>query len=487
MWLLSPELMLLLAALFILGMETASRSQKAKRGTLYIALGGVTGALIATFTLWHSNTQVQTLQSLLPMLSCDPFALAVKAITLVSTGIVLLIFDPHLAHTQRPGERYALLLFSTLAICLLAGATSLLLIFLASNLLNIAVCVLIGHPRNDQHAVGAATRYFLYGATLSAIMLYGISWFYGLTGSTELAGIAAILKQSEVILRPVALPALILLTSGCAFLIGAVPFHRWAPDVYADVPTPVAAFLSVSPTIGGFAILIRMLSTALPTNPGNLVMDWQTLLMAIATLTMTVGNVVALGQQNIKRLLAYSVIAQVGYGLVGVVTASPQGVTAALLYLSAYALGSLGAFAAIGALSDHTASYAIEIEDYAGLGKQAPALALALMICLLSLVGIPPTAGFMGKLYLFSAAVEEGLLWLAIIGAVNSVISMACYWKIIRAIYVASPVKQKCIPSTTPSTLVIAVGMATMGILTMPVIAHPLLELLEIAAQALFR
>jgi len=216
----------------------------------------------------------------------------------------------------------------------------------------------------------------------------------------------------------------------------------------------------------------------------NLAMDWRTLLMAIATLTMTIGNLVALWQQDIKRLLAYSSIAQAGYMLTGVVAASPRGVTATLLYLTGYALSNLGAFAAIIAFSNQTGSDAIE--DYAGLGKRAPALALALMICLLSLGGIPPTAGFIGKLYLFSAAIEKGLLWLAAVGVINSVISMACYWKVIRAMYIL-PARAEGLGEPHPHyNLAVAMGVTVAGVLVVGTFPGPLLALLQAAAQTFF-
>jgi NADH-quinone oxidoreductase subunit N len=283
-------------------------------------------------------------------------------------------------------------------------------------------------------------------------------------------------------LRPVVLPALILMVAGFAFKIGAVPFHQWAPDAYEGAPTPVTAFLSVGPKIAGFAIILRVLLTALPIDLANLAMDWRTLMMAIAALTMTVGNLVALWQQNIKRLLAYSSIAQAGYILIGVVAASPRGVTAVLLYLAAYALTNLGAFAAVIAFSNQAGSDAIE--DYAGLSKRAPGLALVLIVCLLSLGGIPPTAGFIGKLYLFSAAIEEGLLWLAVVGVINSVISLSYYWKVIRAMYlVPTHIEEQL---TTSPTLAVALGATAAGVLMVGAFPGPLLTLIQTAAPIFF-
>lgn len=473
LWLLSPELVILLAGVLILGLDAVHPRQEEKRWLPYVALAGLAGALIATITLWGCNTRV------LFVLSCDPFALVVKMVALVAMGIVILASDVYIrARSPYQGEFYALLLFSTLAICLLGAATNLIMIFLAFDFLSITSYILTGYLRDDRRSTEAAIKYFLYGAALSAVMLYGMSWFYGLTGSTDLGGIAAALTGAENSLRPIILPALILMAAGLAFKVAAVPFHQWAPDAYEGAPTPITAFLSVGPKIAGFALIVRVMLTALP----DLAVDWRTLLMAVAAFTMTVGNLVALWQQNIKRLLAYSSIAQAGYILIGVVAASPRGVTAVLLYLAVYALTNLGAFAAVIAFSNQTGSDAIE--DYAGLSRRAPPLALVLIVCLLSLGGIPPLAGFIGKLYLFSAAIEAGLLWLAIVGVINSVISISYYWRIIRAMYLVPARTEERL--RTPPTLGVALGVTVAGVLIIGAFPGPLLALLQAAAPAFF-
>ncbi len=495
LWLLSPELVLLLAGLLVLGLDairptSASAStalsveasavlrQEEKHWLPYVALAGLAGALIATITLWGCDTRV------LFVLSCDPFALVVKVIALLAMGIVVLISDVYIrTHSRCQGEFYALLLFSTLAICLLSAATNLIMIFLTFDFLSITSYILTGYLRDDRRSTEAAVKYFLYGAALSALMLYGMSWLYGMTGSTDLDDIAAALMNTEPALRPVIFPVLIMLAAGLAFKVGAVPFHQWVPDAYEGAPTPVAAFLSVGPIIAGFALIVRVMLTALSIDLESLALDWRTVLTTLAALTMTVGNLVALWQQNIKRLLAYSSIAQAGYVLVGVVAASPRGVTAVLLYLAAYVLTNLGAFAAVIAFSNHTGSD--DIEDYAGLSKRAPALALVLLISLLSLGGIPPTAGFIGKLYLFSAAIEGGLLWLAIAGVINSVISLAYYWKVIRAMYIVPARTEE--PLTTSPALVVAMGVTVAGVLVVGILPGPFLALIQAAAPTFFR
>jgi len=477
LWLLSPELVLLLTSLLVLGLDALRPRREGRWRLPYVALAGLGGALIATISLWGYDVRV------LHVLSCDSFALVVKMLALVSVGLIVLLSDAYVrAHSRHQGKFYALLLLATLSICLLGAAVNLIMIVLACECLSLASYVLTGHLRDDPRSTEAAIKYFLYGTALSAVMLYGMSWIYGATGSTDLSAIATALGEAEGALRPVVLPALILMAAGLAFMVAAVPFHQWAPDAFEGAPAPVTAFLSVGPTLAGFALLVRVLLTALPVDLENLALDWRTLLMALAVLTMTVGNLAALWQTNIKRLLAYSSIAQTGYILIGVVAASPRGVTAVLLYLAAYALTNLGTFAAIIAFSNRTGSD--EIEDYAGLHERAPGLALVLIICLLSLAGIPPTAGFIGKLYLFSAAIKKGLLWLAAIGVLNSVISVSYYWKIIRAIYLTPAGTEEPLPISP--ALAVGLGVTAAGVLIVGIFPGPLLSLIQAATMTFF-
>jgi len=478
LWLLSPELVLLLAALLVLGLG-ALRPRWERRWRLpHVALAGLGGALIATISLWGCHVR------LLYVLSCDAFALVVKMFALVTVGLIVLLSETYVqAHSRHQGRFYALLLLSALAICLLGAAVNLILIFLAFECLSLVSCVLSGYLREGRRSTEAAIKYFLYGAALSAMMLYGMSWVYGATGSTDLGTIAAVLGESESALRPVVLPALILMMAGFACKVAAVPFHQWAPDAYEGAPTPVSAFLSVGPTLAGFALLVRVSLTALPAGLENLAVDWRVLLMALAVLTMTVGNLVALWQTNVKRLLAYSSIAQSGYALIGVVAASEAGVTAVLLHLAAYTLANVGTFAVVLAVSEQGGSD--DIEEYAGLSQRAPLLALALLLCLLSLGGIPPLAGFAGKLYLSYAAMGEGVRGLAAVGLVNSVISLAYYWKIIRAMYIA-PAQKAAEPLRTSSTLAVALGVTVAGVLIVGTFPGPLLALIQVAAQTFF-
>ncbi len=481
--LLAPELLLLITGLVILGLDAlfpnGNDDDQDKRWIPQATLTGLALALIATLALWGNNSRV------LAVFSCDSFALTIKTIVLIAAGLVVLTADEYIhSHIQHQGEFYTILLFAVLTICLLGGATNLIMVFVAFDFLSISSYILTGFLRDEKRSAEAAIKYFLYGSVVSAVMLYGMSWFYGLTGTTDLSSMAQALMDGGNALRPIVLPALILMAAGFAFKIGAVPFHQWAPDAYEGAPTPVTAFLSVGPKIGGFAVILRVLLTVLPfgNSPSELAMDWVTLLMAISALTMTLGNLVAMWQENIKRMLAYSSIAQAGYVLVGVVATSPLGVSAVLFYLAAYALTNLGVFAAVIAFSNQTGSD--KIEDYAGLHKRAPGVAMIMIICLLSLAGMPPTAGFFGKLWLFSAAYEAGLLWLAGLGVINSVISISYYWKIIRAMYLTPAETEEQLP-TTPA-LGVALGVAVVGVFVAGIFSDPLMTLIQDAAQVLF-
>lgn len=477
LWLLSPELVLLLTSLLILGLDALRPRWEGKWRAHHVALAGLGGALIATISLWGCHVRV------LHVLSCDSFALVIKMFALVAVGLIVLLSDAYArAHSRRQDWFYALLLFSALVLCLLGAAVNLIVILVSCACLGLVACTLTIYARDDRRSTEAAIKYFVYGAALAAVMLYGMSWLYGATGSTDLDAIAAVLAESERALRPVVLPALIMILAGLACQVAAAPFHQWAPDVYEGAPTPVAALLSVGPAMAGFALLVRVSLTALPAGLESLTVDWRVLLMALAVLTMTAGNLVALWQTNVKRLLAYSSIAQTGYALIGVVAASEAGVTAMLLHLAAYALANVGAFAIVIAVSGQDGCG--DIEEYDGLSQRAPLLALALLLCLLSLGGIPPLAGFSGRLYLSYAAIGEGLLGLAVMGMVNSVISLACYWKVIRAMYVAPPRETSAFPVT--NTLAVALGLAIIGLFALGLCPTLLLGLLQSGAAVFF-
>ncbi|MFQ5886736.1 MAG: NADH-quinone oxidoreductase subunit N, partial [Anaerolineae bacterium] len=429
--LLSPEITLTIFALLVLGLDLAFK--RLKDALAYVAIGGLILAIVVTAPLFGTQGSLFS-----GMLTVDSFALYFKIIACLTSGLVILSSIAFMkTKTPYRGEFYALLLLATLAIALLAGASNLVMIYLSLEFLSLTCYVLVGYLRGDPKSSEGGIKYFLYGAVTSAVMLYGISLLYGATGSTNLAEIrnALLFAASPAASTPwLILPAVIFMLAGFGFKISLVPFHQWAPDAYEGAPTPIAAFLSVGPKAAGFAVLIRVFLTALPTYQ----IDWVAILSGISLVSMTFGNLVAIQQTNIKRMLAYSSIAQVGYILLGVVAAGPEtyGITGVLLFILAYLFTNLGAFVAVVAFSHVTGSD--EIADYAGLIRRAPLLAAALVVFFMSLAGIPPTGGFLGKLFVFGAAIQmdqKVFYFLALAGVLNSIISLYYYFNVVRLMF----------------------------------------------------
>ena len=472
LWQLSPELVLLLAGLIILLVDALRPRQVDQGWTPYAALAGLVVALVACITLLDKPPA-----TVLAVLTLDGLALAAKMLALVSVGIVVLFSGPYMQERSRhQGEFYALLLFATMAITLVVGASDLIFIFLSVDFLSITSYILTGYLREDRRSSEAAIKYFLYGATLSAVMLYGMSLLFGLTGATDLNAIAAQLGASATE-RAVVLPALIFVVAGLGFKVAAVPFHQWAPDAYEGAPTPVTAFLSLGPKVAGFAVLARFLLLALP----QFRLDWAALLIALSVTTMTVGNLIAIWQKNIKRLLAYSSIAQAGYMMIGLVAVSGGGLASLLFYLSVYLFANLGAFAVVLAMS--RGELGEQIEDYAGLSQRSPGLALAMLLFLLSLAGIPPLAGFVGKVNLFVAAVREGLIWLVIVAVLNSVVSLYYYLQVVRQIYLLPPTREE--PVDIPRPIATTLLISAAGVLVLGVYPSLLLPFVQLMTSAL--
>jgi NADH-quinone oxidoreductase subunit N len=427
-----PELILLLAASLVFALDLVGREGRFRRWLPYVALAGLGLAALGMIPSSGRTQQVAT------MLVVDPFALFFKALALVAIAIVILTAIPYLRdRTPYSGEFYALLLIVGLAISLAVSAINLVMIYLAMEFLSLTSYVLAGFLRQDRKSGEAAIKYFLYGAVASAVMLYGMSLLYGATGTTDLAGVATSLAgwdQSQLIW--LAIPALVLLLVGFGFKASLVPFHQWAPDTYEGAPTPITALLSTASKATGFAILMRVFVVGL----GFMQLQWVALLIAVSVVTMTIGNLAALRQSNVKRLLAYSSIAQAGYILIGVAAVwwNPNsaftGINGVLIYLFTYLFANIGAFAVVIAIE--TATGKNELKDYAGLVERAPWLAALLFIFLISLAGIPPTGGFLGKFYVFGAAVQQSQFWILVaVAAVNTVIAAFYYLNIVRYMF----------------------------------------------------
>jgi len=366
------------------------------------------------------------------------------------------------------GEFYAMLLTSTLGMSLMAASADIIMLYLAIETTSIPLFVMAGFMLKDEKSVEAGIKYLLFGAMTSAVMLYGFSLLYGFTGTTQLAGMAAALQSSGASTVLLVLAALLILV-GFAFKISAVPFHFWAPDVYEGSPTAVAGFLSTASKAAGFAVLLRFLMAAFPENLTNI---WMIVVAVLATASMFAGNLLALAQTNFKRLLAYSSIAQAGYVLIGVAADSQLGTSGAIYYLMGYLVTNLAAFG-IAALVEKQVGNA-NISSMAGLARKSPVIGLALLVVLLSLGGIPPFAGFFGKLLLFGAAIERGpiLIWLAVVGIINSIIALYYYLNVLKIAWGSEPVAEltelKAKPAWSIAIVICVAAILVLGVVFAP-------------------
>jgi NADH-quinone oxidoreductase subunit N len=366
-------------------------------------------------------------------------------------------------------EYYALLLTAVLGMVVMAASNDLITIFLGLELMSLSLYVMVGFRRNLLESNEAALKYFLLGAFASGFLLYGIALLYGGTGSTNLQRIGDFLGDTPLAGNPLVLAGGLLVLTGFLFKVAAVPFHMWTPDAYQGAPTSVTGFMSAGAKAAGFAALLRILLRALPT----LAHDWQPLLSTVAILTMTVGNVAALLQNNVKRMLAYSSIAHAGYILVALVAGGSEGSAAAVFYLAVYSFMNLGAFALLTMMGRGT-DEPVLVSDLAGLGFRQPFVGLALSLFMISLGGIPPTAGFMGKVLVFGAAVKAGLVWpLVVVGVLNSVVSVFYYLRITVALYMREP-EGEPVALSLNAPAVLALGLTAAATLWWGMQAHGL-------------
>ena len=408
---------------------------------------GLIGAAIASLALWNHNA------TSFGVVSADNFGLFVTWILIVVGVLSLAISAPTIERERLPqGEYYALMLFALAGMMLMAMASDLIVVFLALEVMSLAVYVLTGIRRDSRAATEAAFKYFLLGAFASAFFLYGIAFTYGLTGSTRLDRVGSLIAAQAMAPTPMQLLAVGLLLVGFAFKVSAVPFHMWTPDAYEGAPAAVTGFMSTGVKAAAFAAFFRVFLAAFEPLRG----DWWAIVWAIAAATMILGTVVGVAQTSVKRMLAYSSIAHGGYLLVALVSANDFAKGAVLFYLLAYAVTNLGAFGVLALLDDGERAND-RVRDFAGLWNERPRLAALMTIFLLSLGGFPPTAGFIAKWYVFTAAVKAGYYWLAIIGMLTSVISVFFYLRIVVMMYMspaAEPARVPCVPRLAAAALV---------------------------------
>ena len=387
---------------------------------------------------------------------------------------VMVASSPEVDEWMR-GEYLGLVLFVGVGLMLMAEASHLLMAYVAIELVSLSSYVLVGFL-NDRRSAEASLKYLLFGALASGIMLFGMSLLFGLTGELSFPGILEQSRKLSASMSGALLASVGLVLAGLAFKISMVPFHMWTPDAYEGAPIPVTALLSVGPKAAGVVLLLRVIAALEP--------HWAALaplVLVLTAVTMTLGNVVALVQSNVKRLLAYSTIGQVGYLLIGCAVNTHWGTEAILFYLVAYGLMNLGVFACVVAVAADTGSEAVEA--FRGLGRRAPALALLCTVCLLSLAGIPPLMGFLGKFLLFGSAVRAGLVWLAIVAIVNTAIALYYYVNIIRLMYLAETPRQ-VVPLHSPLQLKLAIGLCGVATLLLGLFPDAFLQWLSQHATA---
>ena len=425
-----PEIILTLFGTLIMFLEAVlSENQKRVLGPLSVVglAAGLWGAIAANSDpgpAFHN------------MLIVDGFATFFRVLV-IGVGLLAVLSSAEYLGREKSagGEYYALILFSIVGQSIMATANELIMIFIGLEISSIASYILAGYLRDDPRNNEAALKYFLLGSFATAFLLYGVAWIYGLTGSTNLALIRQALTTPSVA-PSLALTgtAAALMFVGFGFKVSAVPFQVWAPDVYQGAPAPISAFLSVGPKAAAFAILLRVFMTAF----GSIAARWEPVVWACALATMIVGNFAAIQQSNIKRMLAYSSIAHAGYVLVAVTAHSDVGTAAAMFYLAAYAFTNFGAFAVVAYFARKGERY-VSIDDFAGLAQRQPAMAAMMTIFLLSLIGVPLTGGFFGKFYIFKAALDANLVWLTVLGLLNSAVAAFYYLRILVVMYMNEP------------------------------------------------
>lgn len=463
--LIMPSLVIVSTMLIVLIFDLFDAISKKVLG--YITIAGAGIALVESIRMLQNKSFGTQFEG---MFEVDAYSLFFNIIFLVSTILVVLISLSYLGRDdKKQGPYYLLILLATLGMMLMAAGNELIIVFLGLELMSLSLYVLAGYFRDNPASSEAGMKYLLLGAFASAFFLYGIALIYGATGTTSIPEIAQYLTdltaESESALPgPFLFAGVFLLIVGFGFKVAIVPFHQWAPDVYEGAPTTIAAFISAGPKAAGFAAFVRIFMEALP----NIDTEWNTVLIILAILTMTVGNVIAIAQTNIKRMLAYSSIAHAGYVLIGLAAANSEGTSSAIMYLLIYCVMNIGAFGAV-ILARTADGESLMISDYAGLGFKKPLIGMLMSLMLLSLAGFPPFAGFVGKFYIFKSAVAAGHIPLVIVGAINTAISAFYYLRVIVTMYMREP-EDELEFNPYPSTLVIGLVLAAIGVVLLGIL-----------------
>lgn len=469
-----PEILILVVALLVLVLDPFWKEENRRVSLGWLTAGGLTAVMVISLLVGQPS---QSTLALGGMVRFDWLAFVFKMLFIFGAAITA-IFMMDVENLGKRAEAYLLLLSATIGMSLMASSADLVMVYLAIETTSIPMYVLAGFLLGDKKSTEAGFKYLLFGALTSAIFLYGLSLVYGFSGTTQFAG----MRSYFLTLNPVSVGVMFLLVVGLGFKVSLVPFHFWAPDTYEGSPTPVAGFLSTASKAAGFAVLLRLFLTVFP----QVAEHWQLLLAILAVLSMTLGNLVALGQTNIKRLLAYSSIAHAGYALIGVVANNQLGVTGVVFYLMAYILTNLAAFGIVMAFGRITGSD--EIRSYDGMSRRSPYLGLAMLVAFLSLAGMPPFGGFMAKILVFAGAVQAGWYWLVVAGVLNSIVGLYYYLTVLKYVYLyrMEGENEEAHPIPVSRPFVIAMVVLTIGIVLVGSVFAPWFGFSTNAALSLF-
>jgi NADH-quinone oxidoreductase subunit N len=458
-----PEILLLVLGVLLLVFEPFWKGDD-HRNAGWMTAGGLLAIMAVSLLAGRPGEPTTVFGG---MLRYDWLGFFFKMMFIFGAAITSLFMMDHEILGKR-GESFILLIAATIGMNLMAASADLVMLYLAIETTSIPLYVLAGFMLSDNRSTEAGFKYLLFGAMTSAIMLYGFSLLFGFAGTTDMYELASMAVASQLPLG-VALGLVVLIVVGLGFKVSVVPFHFWAPDVYTGAPTPVAGFLSTASKAAGFAVLVRLFLVVFP----DIAYDWASILAVLSAITMTLGNLVALKQTNIKRLLAYSSIAHAGYAMIGVVAVTELGVTSVVFYLLAYILTNLAAFGIVMAFERVTGSD--EIKDYSGMSRRSPGLAIAMLVAFLSLAGMPPFGGFVAKVFVFAAAVQVNMVWLAVVGILNSIVGVYYYLTVLKVVYLyrmeGEDEAEHPIPLTRPYAIglvVLSVGILLIGTLFAP-------------------
>ena len=471
-----PETLILILGVTLLVVEPFWKEER-RRNLGWLTAGGLLAILVISVLVGRPGDPTMTLGNTIRF---DWLGFFFKMLFIFGAGMTALFLMDHEKVGHR-GEAYLLLLASTIGMCLMASAADLIMLYLAIETTSIPLYVLAGFMLSDDRSTEAGFKYLLFGAMTSAIMLYGFSLLYGFAGTTNIYALTDAFKTGQIG-DPLIFGVIILLIVGLSFKVSVVPFHFWAPDVYEGAPTPISGFLSTASKAAGFAVIARLFLVAFQ----GFSIDWTTAFAVLSAVTMTLGNLLALSQKNLKRMLAYSSIAHAGYAMIGIVALSKLGITSVVFYMTAYIVTNLTAFGVVMAVGRVIGTD--EYEGYKGLSRRSPLLGLIMLAAFLSLAGMPPFGGFVAKVFVFAAGVQSGYVWLVIVGILNSIVGVYYYLNVLKYVYLyrleSEDEEQHPIALTRP--YMIALVVLVLGVILLGTVFAPWYGFSNAAALNLF-